>query len=90
MVVQEDLDKQSDQLYQKLDNLKEGLQKETAEFEEQKELELSELLLLQQKFAGEFKKSQVYNIFCFFTHVTSLFFKHLVQSRLLFNQVRQT
>ena len=35
------------------------MKQETAEFEEQKELELSELLLMQQKFAGEFEKSQV-------------------------------
>lgn len=72
-------------MYQKLDTLKEGLQRETADFEEQKELELSELLLMQQKFAGEFEKSQV-QISCsqslcnWFKKNTILFIQSVVQS----------
>ena len=55
----EDLDDESAQLYTKLGILETELNKETEEFEEEKKIELNELLLLQRKFKEDFDKSQV-------------------------------
>ena len=43
----------------KLESLQVDLKKETAEFEDNKQLELTELIDMQNKFKNEFEKSQV-------------------------------
>jgi SMC interacting uncharacterized protein involved in chromosome segregation len=53
----EELDKQSAELYQRLENLQEELKRETSEFEEVKQMELGELLQMQNKFKVDFDKS---------------------------------
>ena len=55
----EDLDDESAQLYTKLGILETELKKETEEFEEEKKIELNELLSLQRKFKEDFDKSPV-------------------------------
>ena len=53
------LEIQSSQLYSKLHALEIDLKRGTEEFEEEKKMELNELLAMQKKFQGDLDKSQV-------------------------------
>ena len=55
----DDLDVQSAQLYSKLNMLDAELRRDTEEFEEEKMMELNELLAMQRKFQKDLDKSQM-------------------------------